>query len=205
MDFSKQKEQILQFVAMLGEANLLGDNDGVSMRVGDNVVATRAGANLKNITEEDVEVRNLAAANGLHDVIYLEREDIKAIITNHAKNCVTVAECGVKIPAVLDDLAQIIGPSVKVAKNGTSKQVIKTLKGRNACLVKGGGVVATGRTLDEAYTGSLVLEKGAKTFIETTALGGAVLVPYFDCLLQRFVYKMKYSKKDQAAKAADAE
>lgn len=205
MDFSKQKEQILQYVGMLKDANLLGDADGVSMRAGDSVIATAKGADLKNLTEAEIDVRKLGAANDLHDAIYAAREDIRAIITNHAKNCVTVAECGVKIPAVLDDLAQIIGPSVKVAKKGSASEVIKTLKGRNACLVKGGGVVATGRTLDEAYTGSLVLEKGAKTFIETTALGGAVLVPYFDCLLQRFVYKMKYSKKDQAAKAAEAE
>jgi len=78
--------------------------------------------------------------------------------------------------------------------------VIKTLKGRNACLVKGAGALSLGRTLDEAHTGALVLEKGAKAFMEATVLGGAKKIGLVDGLLMNFVYKKKYSKADQELK-----
>ena len=108
-----------------------------------------------------------------------------------------------KFPACLDDMAQIIGPTAKVAPSGSVVDVIKTLKGRNACLIKNAGVIATGRTLDEAHTGSLVLEKGAIAYVGSTVLGNSVKISTFDAVLMRFIYKTKYSKKDQSAKQAE--
>lgn len=208
MDFQKQKEQILEYAKKLAEEKLLSEGDSLSVRTGGNVVISKSGADVKSLADKDIEVIKVSdtkdGIHGLHLAIYNEREDIFAVIVNHAEHCLTVAEAGVKIPAVLDDLAQIIGPTVKVAKDGSAEAVLNTLKGRNACIVKKGGVVATGRTLDEAFTGSLVLEKGAKTFIETNVLGGSKPIPYIEAVLQRFVYKKKYSKKDQSAKMEEA-
>ena len=126
--------------------------------------------------------------------------DINAVITNHAPFCVGVAASCKSLPAALDDMAQIIGPTAKVSPDGDALTVLRTLKGRNACLIRNGGVVATGRTLDEAFTGSMVLEKGALCYVGSTVIGKSVRIGLFDALLMRFVYKTKYSKKDQTAK-----
>ncbi len=196
-----KKEYVASVVKNLATEGLLSDNDSVSLRVEGGYLITLEGKANKDITAADVvEVALGAESKNLHEAIYLNREDIGAVILNHAKNCVTVAATGKTIPAVLDDCAQIAGNTVKVSPSACPCCVVKTLKGRNACLIKDGGAVATGRTLDEAFTTSFVLEKGAKTFIETTALGGAVILPFLDAFIQRTVYKLKYSKKDQSSK-----
>jgi L-fuculose-phosphate aldolase len=136
----------------------------------------------------------------LHAGIYKNRPDINAVITNHAPRSTAIAESEKKFPAVLDDVAQIIGPRVYVAKNSQLGSVLKCIKKRGACLIKNSGAVATGRTLDEAHTCALVLEKGAHCYIDSAVLGGAHKIPYLEALLMRFVYKTKYSKADQTAK-----
>ncbi len=195
-----KKEYVASIVKKLAEEGLLGDGDSVSLRVEGGYLVTVEGKANSEITAADVVEVAYGKDNNLHNAIYTAREDIGGIILNHAKNCVTVASTGVAISGVLDDCAQIVGNTVRVAQSSCPCCVVKTLKGRNACLIKDGGVVATGRTLDEAYTASFVLEKGAKTFIETTALGGAVILPKLDGWIQRTVYKLKYSKKDQSSK-----
>ncbi len=147
----------------------------------------------------------LTDTEALHLAIYAGREDVGAIIINHAPYCVGVAKYVDKLPAVLDDMAQIIGPTAKVAKTGNATDILHTLNGRSACLVKNGGVVSTGRTPDEAYTGALVLEKGALAYVGSTVLGNSVKIGLADAVLMRFVYKTKYSKKDQTAKKAEIE
>ena len=46
----------------------------------------------------------------------------------------------------------------------------------------------------------MVLEKGALCYVGSTVIGKSVKIGLFDALLMRFVYKTKYSKKDQTAK-----
>ena len=123
-----------------------------------------------------------------------------AVIISAPPYAFAVGNIAKKIPAVLDDMAQIIGPSAKVT---TVAKIAKALKGRQACLVKGLGVVACGRTLDEAFTGTLVLEKGAKTFIECSALGGTKPINKLEAGLMHYIYKKKYSKLDQDKKMAE--
>ncbi|MDR0696356.1 MAG: class II aldolase/adducin family protein [Christensenellaceae bacterium] len=136
----------------------------------------------------------------IHGLIYENRSDINAIVTGSAPMCVAIASTERKFPAVLDDVAQIIGPRIYIAKKRNTRSILKCLKKRGACLIRCGIVVATGRTLDEAHTCALVLEKGARCLIEATVLGGAYKIPYLEAALMRFVYKTKYSKADQTAK-----
>ncbi len=195
-----KKEYVASIVKKLATEGLLGSDDSVSLRVDNGYLLTAEGKANIDVTANDIIEVAYGEKSNLHEAIYTAREDIGAVILNHAKNCVTVASTGTAIPGVVDDCAQIVGNTVRVSPSACPCCVVKTLKGRNACLIKDGGVVATGRTLDEAYTASFVLEKGAKTFIETTALGGAVILPKLDGWIQRTVYKLKYSKKDQSSK-----
>ena len=204
---NKLIKQILEFCKEMEEDKLVKLGDTISVRFDGGMLITSPLKPMAEIGEEDIvyvdkkEPKDELSA--LHLSIYGSREDINAIIINHAPYCVGIAKGLKKFPACLDDMAQIIGPTAKVAPSGKAVDVIKTLNGRNACLIKNDGVIATGRTLDEAHTGSLVLEKGAIAYVGSTVLGNAVKISTFDALLMRFIYKTKYSKKDQAEKQAE--
>lgn len=201
----KQIKEMVRFCAVLTKENLVKKGDTISMRLMDGLLITDPEKSLSDITESDIiKVPAEKAADGvvpLHRAVYHKRNDVNAIIINRARYCEAAASSEIKsLPAVLDDMAQIIGPAVRIAKSADPQTVVKTLKGRNACLIKDAGSVAVGRTLDEAHTGALVLEKGAQAFIEGTILGGAERIRLWEALLMRFVYKKKYSKADQTAK-----
>ena len=204
---NKLIKQILEFCKEMEEDKLVKLGDTMSVRFDGGMLITSSSKPMAEITEEDIlfidkkEPKDEVSA--LHLAIYSAREDINAIIVNHAPYCVGIAKGSKKFPACLDDMAQIIGPSAKVSPSKEIGDVLKTLNGRNACLIKGDGVIATGRTLDEAHTGSLVLEKGAIAYVGSTVLGNSVKISTFDALLMRFIYKTKYSKKDQSAKQAE--
>ena len=168
------------------------------------MIITDPATDIADITEKDIVFvgKNEAgnALQALHLAIYAHREDVNAIVMNHAPFCVGIAKKLNAVPATLDDMAQIIGPTAKVSPSEDATDILRTLTGRNACLVRNGGVIATGRTLDEAFTGSLVLEKGALCYVGSAIIGKPVKIGLFDAVLMRQVYKLKYSKKDQAAK-----
>ncbi len=137
----------------------------------------------------------------LHAEIYKQRKEINAVIHTHQMNASTVAAARREVPPILDDMAQIIGPSVRVADYalpGTKKIVkatVKALKGRNAALLANHGAVCIGRNLEEAFIVSEILEKACKAFIEAEFLGGAKSISKFEAHLMHQYYLRKYSKK----------
>jgi len=97
-------------------------------------------------------------------------------------------------------MAQIIGPSVKVAEYAlpnTKKIVRNTLKalaGRNAALMANHGAICIGRNMDEAFLVCQVLEKACKAFIEAEFLGGAKSINKLEAWIMHEYYLRKYSK-----------
>lgn len=153
--------------------------------------------------QKDMEIVDLNSnSEGINAVITATlkaKKDINAIIISGLKYTKIVSQTKAVIPPLLDDLAQIVGPSVKCAQL-SSKDIKRKLSGRNACTVEGEGAFAIGRTLDEADTATKVLEKGSKAFIESTMIGGAKPIRKFEAVLMHIIYKKKYSKLDQTNK-----
>lgn len=142
----------------------------------------------------------------LHTEIYKQRKNVNAVIHTHQMNASTVAAAHREVPPILDDMAQIIGPSVRVAEYalpGTKKIVKKTvraLQGRNAALMANHGAVCIGRDMEEAFVVCEVLEKACKAFIEAEFLGGAKSINKFEAHLMHQYYLRKYSKRDRKNK-----
>jgi len=136
----------------------------------------------------------------LHSAIYNERSDITAVIHTHQPSASTVAAARREVPPILDDMAQIIGPSVRVADYAlpnTKKIVRKTiraLRGRNAALMANHGAVCIGRDMEEAFIVCQVLEKACRSFIESEFLGGAKNIGPVEAWIMHKYYLMKYSK-----------
>lgn len=137
----------------------------------------------------------------LHAEIYKTRKNINAVIHTHQMNASTVAAARREIPPILDDQAQILGPSVKVAPYALPntkkivKSCLKALKGRNAALMANHGAVCIGRDIDETFVCCQVLEKAARAFIEAEFLGGAKSINKMEAWIMHKYYLMKYSKE----------
>ncbi len=183
----------------------------VSLRLGDNqMLITPSGVDYGIMTEADIVKVSLAdgtyqgrkpsSEKGLHIGVYRERKDIRAVIHHHAQSCSSCAAAGRDVPAVLDDLAQIAGPTVRVAPYAlpSTKKIVrvtlKALRGRMAALMANHGAVCLGRDMAEALTCSEVLEKGCRAFIEASFLGGAKKINRVEAALMHQVYLNKYSK-----------
>ncbi|HHU42771.1 MAG: hypothetical protein QM214_07300 [Bacillota bacterium] len=168
----------------------------VALRIKDQMIVAQP--------EKEIKVIPLnKKAEGLNKIcqkIFKMKKSINAVIISSLCHTKVIAQSCVTVPPILDDLAQIVGPSVRSSKKGGATSILFKLIGRNACVVKNKGAVAIGRTLDEADTATKVLEKGAKAYIESTMIGGAKPISKIESTLMHIVYKLKYSKQDQSEK-----
>jgi len=137
----------------------------------------------------------------LHTEIYRSRKEINAVIHTHQMNASTVAAARREVPPILDDMAQIIGPTIRVADYAlpNTKKIVratmKALRGRYAALMANHGAVCVGRDMKEAFTVCDVLEKACKAFIEAEFLGGAKGINKIEAYIMHKYYLMKYSKQ----------
>lgn len=177
--------------------------DFISYRIDQNTMfMTKPGADFANISNEDIsiEIINRESKNkeiALHSNIYLTNFDTNAIIHSSHEIIEEIANSRSKIKAPLDDMAQIVGPTLRVVQSNDNRKIMKALKGRSACLIKGEGAISSGRTLAEAHTGAMVLFKACKCHAQGEILGGTITIPTFESYIMHKVYQMKYSAKNQ--------
>ena len=212
MGLQAARESVRRMGLRLVEAGLVvGTWGNVSVRLGDKMIVTPSGADYAALTADDLPVVDLASGDWegpkpssereLHRAVYRERAEIHAVIHAHSPYASTLAAAHRELPPILDDIAQLLGPSVRVAEYalpGTKKIVRATmmaLRGRMAALMANHGAVCLGRSLDEALLCCQVLEKGCKAFIEAEFLGGAKGINKFEAWIMHQVYLRKYSRQ----------
>ena len=213
IDLAAQKQLICDVGRRLLELELVAGTWGnVSIKVGDDLMLiTPSGVEYATMTPEDiVEVslkngsyrgRKPSSERHLHIEIYNTRKGIHGIVHNHASHSSTVAAARREVPPILDDLAQIVGPRVRVADYalpGTRKLVRKTMKaleGSNAVLLANHGAICIGRDIEEAILCCQILEKACKSLIEAEFLGGAKEINRFEAWVMHQYYLRRYSKK----------
>jgi L-fuculose-phosphate aldolase len=183
---------------LLRENMVSGTWGNLSLRFDEeNMVITPSGKPYDSLSPDE---NKPSSEMKLHAAIYLERKDINAVIHTHQPSASTVAAARREVPPILDDMVQIIGPSVRVAEYAlpnTKKIVRKTLKalrGRNAALMANHGAVCIGRDMEEVFLVCLVLEKACRVFIEAEFLGGAKEISHVEAWIMHKYYLMKYSK-----------
>jgi len=185
----------------------------VSCRIDDTYFAiTPSGRTYDDLKPEEVVIMNMhseeyegevkpSSEKGVHAGLYRSRKDINAVIHTHQVNASTIAAAHRTLPAVLDDMAQLIGPDVRVADYalpGTKKMVrvvLKAMKGRNAAILANHGAICAAPTMDDCFAVAQILEKSCKVFIEAEFLGGAKKLSKFDAVVMRQYYLMKYSRE----------
>jgi L-ribulose-5-phosphate 4-epimerase len=218
-DVERMKQLVCRSGRRLLEKGLVSGTWGnISIRVGSDYMAiTPSGRAYEELTPEDIVIVNIndlscdgslkpSSEKNLHAEIYRSRSEIKAIIHTHSMNAGTVAASGREVPPILDDMVQIIGPSIRVAQYavpGTKKLVrgaVRALAGRNGALLENHGAVCLGRDMEEAFVACEILEKACKAFIESEFLGGAKPINRVEAIVMHQYFLKKYSKQRTVGK-----
>lgn len=126
--------------------------------------------------------------------VFAHKPDATTVFLLPGVYALQISKTKKRLAAELDDMAQIVGLTARVAKDETPAELLRCLKGRNSCFVKNRGMLITGRSATEAVTGAILLEKAAMTHLLAKKIGGAKRVPLFSAKLMHAVYQKKYSK-----------
>lgn len=145
----------------------------------------------------------LLSCNKLAHSIFLTNSKTNAVILTHSRFCSQAAENGTDIPAVLDDMAQIIGLTIKICAIDDQKKMNQILKSSRGCLVKSTdaaeqGAVAVGKNLAEAFIVMLLMEKAAQVYLQANLLGGAKIISPIESRIMHLGYELSYSKMADA-------
>ncbi len=186
-----------------------------SLRIDDHLMAiTPSGRRYEDLGPHDIVIMDYhtlevigdikpSSEKKLHARIFQTRKKIHAVIHTHQPCASTVAAARREVPPILDDQAQILGPSVRCADYAlpNTKKIVKTtikaLRGRYAALMANHGAITIGRTMEEAVIAALVLEKACKSFIDAEFIGGAKSIRPIEAWVMHKVYLFMYSKNKE--------
>lgn len=153
-----------------------------------------------NILDGD---RRPSIEHKLHIEVYKARSDSKAIIHTHPIYSTAFSAMGEDIPLFLDEAAQVLGDTVRIAEHalpGTDELAANCVKAigskANACLLQAHGAVCVGASLDKAYAVSEVLESTARIYSLIRSMGGSFIpLSESDISAMRYFAEHRYGQE----------
>lgn len=212
MSYDKQKLDVIKYGIKIKHSGLVfGTWGNISLKYEERIFITPTALDYEILTPEDIVVCDLkgniiegtrtpSTELFTHTAIYNKREDVNAIIHTHSVCATALAAARKNIPAIVEDIAMIIGgeiPCAKYAQPGTfelGENIIEVLENKNAVLLANRGAIGMGRSLEEAYTVCQVLEKAAQVYIFSSQIGIPKPLPIEDVENMHNVYINKYTK-----------
>jgi ribulose-5-phosphate 4-epimerase/fuculose-1-phosphate aldolase len=175
--------------------SLRGSGGNVSLRIDEKTMAiTPSGVAYRDMSDDDICIVGLDLAerevksgrrpsmeSGMHSIIYQKRPDVQAIVHTHQIYGSVFALINTPIPALFDEVSLSLGPLIEIVPYAFSgspelaRNVGRTVVGgANACIIQNHGIVAMGKTLDEAILHAELLEKVAQIYYLALSTGKAV-------------------------------
>ena len=190
-----QRNQIIEYSLKLNSTNLSPLRSGnISLRGREDEIEgyliTPSGKKYETLKAEDIvfmglndEVENTDISNKpssewrFHRDIYVNKKEAHAIVHAHSPHATAVSSHGKPIPPFHYMIALAGGDDIKCAEYATfgteelSKNVIKALENRSACLMSNHGQVAFGKNLEDAFELAQEIENICHQYIIALRLG----------------------------------
>lgn len=197
-------------IRALAQKGLTAADGAVAVRKEGACYISVKGADLKNLTEADLIVlRDDADVSPdvmpkeyfLYLALFERFSQFNVLFRAATESILTASIVGKTVRPMLDDMAQIVGVSVRCVDEDVfsdAKKIVKAtsaMKNRTALMIRNYGAVCGGSSFDDAEVSAVVFEKGCKTVIETSFLGGGRYINPIECWLMHLVYQLKYSKQ----------
>ncbi|WP_130860962.1 class II aldolase/adducin family protein [Bacilliculturomica massiliensis] len=158
---------------------------------------------MSTVSIEDLtfEGRRPSSESPMHAAIYRTRPEVNAVIHFHSLYACTASVLGEDVPPYLEDMAQIIGPSIRISRHALTgsplltENVLDALSGRFGALLENHGAVCAGRDMEEAFAAALILEKACQTHLLVKTAGGGRALTVEEAEKYRDFYLNSYQKR----------
>ncbi len=201
------KSGLALFLGVYAPGNLSARTPG-----SDRVLVTPSGLPKGSLTSKDIVTVDLSGKRidgrlrpsietPMHCSIYRRRPDVSGIVHAHSPMTMAFAITNSKIPVTTIELAGVSGGAVPVAKYATAateelgEVTAEALGLGNAVLMQNHGLVAVGRTLDEAFNNALSVEYTAMVNIYGKILGDPIEIESEEVQAIRQYILQKYGQK----------
>ena len=186
---SKIKAEIIKYSKMLNSRKLSALRSGnISVRYKNGFLITPSGKKYSSLKNKDIVFVSLDGSfdkrKGIpssewkfHQDIYNNKKGAKSIVHAHSTNATAVSDHKRGIPPFHYMVAMAGGNDIKCAKYVTfgnrnlSKNILKALKGRKACLIANHGQIAFDENLPKAFELAEEVENISLQYITSLKLG----------------------------------
>ena len=185
----KFTSEIIKYSKMLNKKKLSALRSGnISLRYKEGFLITPSGKKYSSLKDKDIVFVSLDGSydkkKGIpssewkfHQDIYINKKDAKAIVHAHSINATAVSTHNRGIPPFHYMVAMAGGHDIKCAKYATfgtrelSKNILKALKERKACLIANHGQIAYAENLSKAFELAEEVENISLQYITSLKLG----------------------------------
>ena len=212
-----QRNKIIEYSLKLNSTNLSPLRSGnISLRANednkDGYLITPSGKKYESLKPEEIvfmsmddEEEKKDSANKpssewrFHRDIYLNKKEAQAIVHAHSPHATAVSSHGKSIPPFHYMIALAGGEDIKCAEYATfgteelSKNVIKALENRSACLMSNHGQVVYGKNLEDAFELAQEIENICHQYIIALRLGEPKILSFEE--MKKVLDKAKNYKK----------
>jgi L-fuculose-phosphate aldolase len=185
----KITSEIIKYSKMLNSKKLSALRSGnISVRYKNGFYITTSGKKYSSLKNKDIvfvtlkgifdEKKGIPSSEWkFHQDIYRNKKDAKAIVHAHSTNATAISTHKKDIPAFHYMVAMAGGHNIKCAKYATygtrelSKNILKALNGRKACLIANHGQIAFDVNLSKAFELAEEVENISLQYITALKLG----------------------------------
>ena len=208
----KIKAEIIKYSKMLNSRKLSALRSGnISVRYKEGFLITPSGKKYSSLKTKDIVFVSLEGKfdnkKGIpssewqfHQDIYKNKKEAEAIVHAHSTNATAVSTHKRGIPSFHYMVAMAGGKDIKCAKYATfgtrdlSKNILKALKGRKACLIANHGQIAFEENLPKAFELAEEVENISLQYITSLKLGKPKILSKNE--MKKVLSKAKNYKKD---------
>jgi L-fuculose-phosphate aldolase len=205
------KQDVIKYAKMLNSKKLSALRSGnISIRLKEGFLITPSGTKYSSLKKKDIIYVSLkgkfdkkkgvpSSEWRFHQDIYLNKKEAKAIVHAHSSCATAISTHGKSIPAFHYMVAVAGGNDIKCAKYATygtrhlSKNILKALKNRSACLIGNHGQIAFSENLSKAFELAEEVENLSHQYINALKIGKPKILSFKE--MKKVLRKAKNYKR----------
>jgi L-ribulose-5-phosphate 4-epimerase len=188
---------------------IIGTYGNLSARVPGGLIVTPSRIDYHTLTPDDMVTvsdegkiidghRIPSSETEVHRQILLRRPDIQAVIHTHSFYAAAVSCLHITIPVIVEEQSQVIGDEIRCTTyipagqhKALGEEVARALGNSNGVLLANHGVVACGRSVEEAIFASQIVERVCQMYLLTSAVSTPIPIPqkHVQSERERWLYK----------------
>ena len=206
------KLEVIKYAKMLNSKKLSALRSGnISVKYKEGFLITPSGTKYFSLKRKDIVFVSLKGKfdkkKGIpssewrfHQDIYLNKKEAKAIVHAHSNSATAISSHGKSIPSFHYMVAMAGGNDIKCAKYATygtrelSKNILKALENRCACLIGNHGQIAFSKNLSKAFELAEEVENLSHQYITALKIGKPKILSLKE--MKKVLEKAKNYKRD---------